>query len=272
MARTVDAADIGVGDIVTVPSGSSYVTHRVVEVTHAPGRATLLLRGDGNEDSDENVYDVASAPRTEIWVPHAGSVVAWFSRAPGIYLLAAWVAFVLGTLRRQHNASSHGTGRPTRSGPPKVALILRRKLLGVRSPRIAGHARMARVATGVAVVAATPLVAPSPAAAAWGNIAQVSGATLATASTTPTVVTCSDLGSTVRLSWVARAGATHYLVSYGGLGADRVENEMVLSSGLLYKDFDSAREGRFDVVVRYGSDSWVSVKSNQVSYTKGNCG
>lgn len=270
LARTVDAASIEVGDIVTVPSGGNYVTHRVVDVTHGPGRATMMLRGDGNKVEDASAYDVASAPRTEIWVPHAGSAVAWFSHAPGVYVLAGWVALVLGTLRRRGNSSPQSPDRPSRPGRPKLVLTMGRLLtLAQRGPR---GPRLASAATGAAMVAAAPLAAPAPAMAAWADTAQVSGTRLQTASIVPTVVTCTDLGSIVRLSWAARDGATQYLISYGGLGADRVENETVPSTGPLLKEFDSSREGRFDVVVRFGSDTWLSTRSNQVSYTKGSCG
>ena len=269
LARPVDAAAIQVGDIVTVPSGGNYVTHRVVDVTHGPGRATMMLRGDGNKVEDASAYDVASAPRTEIWIPYAGSVVAWFSHAPGVYVLAGWVALVLASVRNHRAGPSQGTQGPSRPGRPKLALLLRRRFRSLRTPR---NPRLASAAAGAAMVAAAPLAAPAPAMAAWADTAQVSGTTLQTASIVPTVVTCADLGSTVRLSWAARDGATQYLISYGGLGADRVQNETVPSTGPLFREFDSAREGRFDVVVRFGSDTWLSARSNQVSYTKGSCG
>lgn len=124
LARTVDASMIEVNDIVTVPSNGTYLTHRVVDVTHAPGRATLLLRGDGNKEVDAALHEVTSAPRTEIWVPHVGSFVTWFSRAPGVYVLAAWVAIVLSSLRRPRRSDSRPQGPPV--GRPKLWLVAER--------------------------------------------------------------------------------------------------------------------------------------------------
>lgn len=133
LARTVDASTIEVNDIVTVPSNGTYLTHRVVDVTHAPGRATLLLRGDGNKDVDAGLHEVTSAPRTEIWIPHVGSIIAWFSHAPGVYVLAAWVAIVLSLLRRPLRSDSRPRGPSI--GCPKLLLVAERALGSTRSAR-----------------------------------------------------------------------------------------------------------------------------------------
>lgn len=127
LARTTAAADIEVNDIVTVPSNGSFVTHRVVEVTHAPGKATLLLRGDGNTAVDPTAYEVAQAPRTVFWVPGLGAVVAWFTRAPGVYVLAAWVALVVGSVRRHRDPA--GAPRPPAPKVGRPALVLRARRL-----------------------------------------------------------------------------------------------------------------------------------------------
>lgn len=271
LAHEVDAADIEVGDIVTVPVNDTYVTHRVVDATHRPGSATLLLRGDGNEVADDEVHTVTTAPRTEIWVPHAGRAVVWFSHAPGVYVLAAWVALVLGTLRRKRGGSG-GAQRPTRRGSRPKLVLATADLIGWDRDRMSAQSRRRARMAGAAMLATGVLVTPTPALAAWVDAVSATGTTIRTAAIGPTVVTCTDLGSTVRLSWTAVAGATQYLISFGGLGADRVENQVIQSTDPLFKDFGSLNEGRFDVYVRFGSDTWVSVRSNQVSYTKGNCG
>lgn len=133
LARTTDAEDLEVGDIVTVQKNGTYVTHRVLEITHAPGKATLLLRGDGNTVPDAAAYEVTSVPRTFFSVPGVGTVVAWFSHTPGVYVLAAWVALVLGSLRRRRDPEA---GKPgSRSGPvgrPKLVLVLGRLVARLR--------------------------------------------------------------------------------------------------------------------------------------------
>jgi signal peptidase len=102
LARTTPAADLRVGDVVTVPaSNSTYVTHRIVRITHHDGVATLRLKGDANRHADPMVHEVLEVPRVFAAVPYAGSVVAWFSRTPGVYVLAGYVVIALGSLRRR---------------------------------------------------------------------------------------------------------------------------------------------------------------------------
>lgn len=127
LAKVTDADDLEVGDVVTVPLRGSFVTHRIVSVTHAPGKATLILRGDGNKTVDADAYAVTSVPRTFVSIPVLGSVVAWFTHPPGIYVLAGWVALVLGLVRRPRDAGSTGaTGAGV--GRPKLVLVLGRLL------------------------------------------------------------------------------------------------------------------------------------------------
>jgi hypothetical protein len=91
-----------VGDVVTVPEGTgTFVTHRVVEITHDDSVATLRLKGDANREVDPNVYQVMEAPRVFASVPLVGRLVAWFSRPPGVYVLAGYVVLALGMLRRR---------------------------------------------------------------------------------------------------------------------------------------------------------------------------
>lgn len=125
LARVTDAEDLEVGDIITVPSNGSMVTHRIVEITRGPGRATVLLKGDGNKVADATAHEVTSAPRTFLAIPRLGSAIAWFSHPPGIYVLAAWVALVLGSARRRRGDRETGTadGAVRR---PKLVLVLGR--------------------------------------------------------------------------------------------------------------------------------------------------
>ena len=265
LARTVDASSIDVGDIVTVPSNGSFVTHRVVEVTHAPGRATMLLRGDGNKVDDDNVYEVASAPRTEIWVPHAGTVIAWFSRAPGVYVLAGWVALVLGSLRRHAGGPPQRPSSPSRIGPPKLLLATKRQLDAGRRARLARTA-----AVGVAVVAA-PLAAPSPAVAAWADGVTVTGTSISTVTPTAPIASCTTVSSSgITVSWTARPAATGYRITYGGIGQQVTTD---VSAATLSRTFSAPADGRFTVRALYGG-TWISPVSNELRYDtmgQGNC-
>lgn len=81
LVRTVDAADLRVGDVVTVErdGGRMPVTHRVVEVAAAdgdPAARTLTLRGDANADVDAETYPVTEAGRVVASVPGVAPLVA----------------------------------------------------------------------------------------------------------------------------------------------------------------------------------------------------
>lgn len=176
LAKATPAEELEVGDIVTVRNSGTYVTHRVVEVTHAPGTATLLLRGDGNEVDDATVHEVSSAPRTFLWVPGAGSVVAWFSHAPGVYVLAGWVALVLQQLRRHPRSPGAGGGRRG-AGLPGPFVLLRR-LLGYRR-----WSRRGRVVTAVTLtgsMALASVLVAAPALANWADSVTVTGNAMST--------------------------------------------------------------------------------------------
>lgn len=147
-ARETPAAQVRVGDVVTVAVAEGFLTHRVVEASHSDGTATLRLQGDGNDEPDPTVHQVRSVPRVLAFVPHAGSVVAWLSRAPGVYVLAAYVVVALALLRRRRDeldrlgndsAEQDGEGGP---GPDR------------RGGRPRSRVRWAR-ARGVAVLAQT---------------------------------------------------------------------------------------------------------------------
>jgi len=126
LAKMTDADDLEVGDVVTVPLHGSFVTHRIVSVTHAPGKATLILRGDGNEVVDADAYPVTSVPRTFVSVPRLGSFVAWFTHAPGAYVLAVWVALLLHMVRRGWSREPTPGGTEPRAPRPKLVLVMGR--------------------------------------------------------------------------------------------------------------------------------------------------
>lgn len=92
-ARTVPAADVRPGDIVTVTRDDGVrVTHRVVTVTPAAGTAaSLTLRGDANASPDSQPYVVSTVYRTTITVPVVGYIASWLS-APHTLVLQAIAA------------------------------------------------------------------------------------------------------------------------------------------------------------------------------------
>lgn len=261
LARTVPAEEIEVNDIVTVARDDSYMTHRVVDVTHAPGKATLLLRGDGNTAVDATLYEVTSAPRTEFWVPGVGSVVAWFSRAPGVYVLAGWVAVVLASLRRHRGKRPRDPRPPT--GRPKLTLLLARRF-GLSDERTAARTpRLGRSAAVVTFAVGAPLVFPSLALAFWADTVQVTGASIRTVTPTAPVASCGAVsGSSITVNWTAVPGATGYRLSHGDQGSPTIEE---VSSAVTSRTFTNRVDGRFTVQTRYGT-TWISGSSNQLRY------
>lgn len=260
LARTVEAEAIEVDDIVTVRSNDAYLTHRVVEVTHAPGKATLLLRGDGNEAVDATLYEVTSAPRTEIWVPYVGTGIAWFSRPPGVYVLAGWVALVLGTLRRRRHRRQPSPRRGA-AGSPKLLLALQRRLPGGRllTPRV-------RLVWGIALTvtfAFGSVLVATPALASWADTVTVTGTSLSTVTPTAPVASCvTPTVTNITVSWTAMPGATGYRLSYGDQNSPTIEE---VGPGVLTKTFPNRVDGRFTVRTLYGS-TWISAPSNQLRY------
>jgi signal peptidase I len=92
LAQTVPAAEVAVGDVVSVPRADGVrVTHRVVEADDAGGDSrSLVLKGDANPVTDPEPVVVATADRVFWSAPRLGE---WVDEA----LRPGWV-FVVGTL------------------------------------------------------------------------------------------------------------------------------------------------------------------------------
>lgn len=101
IARTVPAADVAVGDVVTVPrtDGHGLVTHRVIETTPLAGGATeLRLQGDANTEPDALPYTVTEVGHVLGSVPQVGRVVVALQEnvvgvVAGLLVLTALVTF-----------------------------------------------------------------------------------------------------------------------------------------------------------------------------------
>jgi signal peptidase len=102
VVRTTPAADLRVGDVVTVPRGGARVTHRVVAIDDVPGQPQerlLTLQGDANRTTDRDPYRVATAGRVVASLPGAGRVLETVRQpaaaGAGVLLVAALVAWAL---------------------------------------------------------------------------------------------------------------------------------------------------------------------------------
>lgn len=95
-ARTVPAADLKVGDIVSVPTVDGVrVTHRVASIAAGGQVRVLRLKGDANASIDDQPYEVASADRVVARVPKAGYVVGFLGSRWGVGLSLALIASCL---------------------------------------------------------------------------------------------------------------------------------------------------------------------------------
>lgn len=82
IVRTVPAADLEVGDVVTLTRHNSAepVTHRIVAIAPVAGdddRRALTLQGDANDFPDSDDYRVSEAPRVLASIPVLGHVFLW---------------------------------------------------------------------------------------------------------------------------------------------------------------------------------------------------
>jgi signal peptidase len=105
VARTVDAASVAVGDVVTLPrqDGEGLVTHRVIEVGPgaASGATELRLQGDANAEPDARPYTVDRVGLVLGSVPHLGRMVLGLQQhvvavVAGLLVLTAVATFPTG--------------------------------------------------------------------------------------------------------------------------------------------------------------------------------
>ncbi|MGY2874990.1 signal peptidase I [Marmoricola sp. URHA0025 HA25] len=193
MSRTVGAADLHRGDIVSVVAADGQrVTHRVVTNTAIDGHWELTLKGDANHVVDQQVYDVTKAQKVMFTLPKAGYVVDWFSRAPGVYLVAAYVGLLLMLIGRRSPRSGHrdsgeepAAKRDPPAGPPDA------------EPTGGRHAKTGIVAATVLGLVLTGVAGWTlPTWAAWTDSAAVNGTTFTAAASfgtppnAPHIATC----------------------------------------------------------------------------------
>lgn len=235
-ARDVPAADIRVGDVVSVPWRDSRVTHRVVEVFHRDGSATLKLRGDANDAADQDLYQVSSAPRVWFSVPVAGRVVAWLSRAPGVFVLAAYAALLLSIVFRRMGRGGGGARRSESRTGRKASPSTGRHASDPPEP-VAGRRRLRRrraVGVGAAVLMLGAFTA-SPTWAAWSDTAAASGSTLGTYTVPkPGATGCSVSGNaltgyTATITWPSQT--TPYPFTYTATIRETGANATVTTNG-----------------------------------------
>lgn len=80
ITRAVPVETIAVGDIVTLNSGDTLVTHRVVELVSKEGdpKPWFRTKGDANRDPDTNLLSPKGdrASKTVLYIPEVGKLTA----------------------------------------------------------------------------------------------------------------------------------------------------------------------------------------------------
>jgi signal peptidase I len=256
IARTVDAADVRDGDIVSVvTSTGTRVTHRVVGVEAQGSARRLTLKGDANARPDAEMPTVDRVDRVLFHVPRAGGVVDAVSSPVGLFVLGLYVAGMAALVLRR------GGEPPAPPDPPT------RRAGGARRAARTGRNRAVGRTVAVSATALTlATVGPAGAATPWADSTTVSAA-FTTGVVAAPVSSCGALSvGSVRLNWTAVSGATGYLLRYGTNGTTSEQ----VGPGVTQKTISGvATSGVFSVQaqVSYGSTTWSSVASGSRSYT-----
>lgn len=126
IARSVPAADLRLGDIVSVPTPAGQrVTHRIVDVQHVDETAVLRLKGDANEAIDAAPYQVDTADVVLFSIPEVGFVLSWLTSPAGLFLLGLYAALLVSVIARGATAPRarrvKGGARRLEAGPVRPA-------------------------------------------------------------------------------------------------------------------------------------------------------
>jgi len=101
IAREVPAAELSVGDVVSVVDAQgSRVTHRIAAIESDGAAAVLTLRGDTNDVVDAQPYRVEAADRVAFGIPYAGyalnAMASPFGVAAALLLVTALLLLAFG--------------------------------------------------------------------------------------------------------------------------------------------------------------------------------
>ncbi|MCW2787222.1 MAG: signal peptidase [Marmoricola sp.] len=246
VTRNVPAAGLEVGDIVSVRTASgSRVTHRIVQVTHTPGSATLELRGDANHAPDAAPYVVSHADRVLFSVPWLGYAGAVLVSPLGLFLLGLYAAVLVRVL--------------THRRPPYRP--------GHRHDLVTASTRILAVVVGTAaIISAAATSRADTTLASWVDSAATTGSAFSTATeAAPVTFTCGLLGLfTLTFSWSAVAGATSYTLHYGSGGASTTS---VTGTTATITAVISGGTAWVTASKDYGSTTWTSAASTTRSYS-----
>lgn len=211
-SRTIDAAQIAKGDVVSVINSEGVrVTHRVVEIDRTDSGAVLSLKGDANTSADAEAYNVSEVERVDFAVPKLGYVVSWWG-TPFAMFLGGMLAMAVMLI-----AFKSGSSRPPSSNEePEL-----QEPTPATGRRIKPTVMVAGVILSLAVTGSI-VVPVQPTLAAFSDTGIMTTNTIAAADAPPKVTgpTCSPgsigwFGNTpLKISWTALAAQNGHKVWY----------------------------------------------------------
>jgi signal peptidase I len=245
LARTVPAAELSVGDVVSVVNDRGVrVTHRIQTTRYIHPSAALTLRGDANPTADPDPYVVTEADRLFFSVNYVGYGVGVLSSPWGTFggglLAGALLMYAFGRRETPEPVADRDRG-PT--GPSALSALMVATVL-------AGSALVVRPA------------ALDTEAAFTDSATALTGTFLA--QLTPPVLTCRIADTTtVEVAWGGVPGATGYSVTVNPLLGAPVTSTVGSSTRTFQR---SALVEVGTIVVRTTASTWTSAASNTVNY------
>lgn len=263
LAKPAEASALKVGDIVSVKSHGTRITHRIQKINVSGATANLTLKGDANRVPDAHSYRVKSADRVFFHMPYAGYFVSYASGPVGLIITGMLASMLLWLVVRP-------TRRGSASGDSLTSAVGKRRLTGgVR--RGSGAALLLLGATVLTWGSLRPV-------AAWATFSDQgtvgSGSLSAYTVVSQAQPTCTEvngflgLGNIARLTWSQVNAKYEYFwelrttggtaVASGTVGAGTAQGGTVtldISTGLI------GTNANYNVVVRArlaSSTSWVA--------------
>lgn len=160
VVKQIPAADIRIGDVLTVDRGESLpVTHRVTSVTGTGTERTITMKGDANQAEDPLPYTVAEARRVLVSVPGLTHVVVWFANpwVLGSLTIATSVLVTWAFWPKSARGRRRGGDESRRQSPVDVSAATKRSGTGAAVGLLA-------VAVGAGLALAHPMAASAEAA------------------------------------------------------------------------------------------------------------
>ena len=161
-AREASVSDLTEGDVVSIQTEGSRITHRIVEIHRDGDMATLTLQGDANRNPDTRTHTVSSADRVFLDVPWLGYPLGWLRAPLGMIILAGLAVVLLVRLLR--GVWRERERKPARVGNPTAIVVAGVLSAGVIAALVVSRPTWGAWNDDVVVSGAVFTAAASPAA------------------------------------------------------------------------------------------------------------